>query len=85
MGCGVENCIKSYQKCITAVIHFFGKVRPRHSCNEMDGLRVEYPDWSFLLRASNTEAKLRLIVDARSEELLESKEKELLDTLEELK
>ncbi|MEX0878015.1 MAG: hypothetical protein WDZ40_04135 [Candidatus Spechtbacterales bacterium] len=51
----------------------------------MDGLRVEYPDWSFLLRASNTEAKLRLIVDARSEELLESKEKELLDTLEELK
>ncbi|HBG29748.1 phosphomannomutase [Sinimarinibacterium flocculans] len=35
-----------------------------------DGLSVEYPDWRFNLRASNTEPLLRLNVEARGDEQL---------------
>lgn len=50
--------------------------------NDTDGVRVEYSDWGFLLRASNTEAKLRLIIDAKTGELVEEKKAELLELLE---
>ncbi|MCI0331489.1 MAG: phosphomannomutase/phosphoglucomutase [candidate division Zixibacteria bacterium] len=38
-----------------------------------DGLTVEYPDWWFNLRPSNTEPLLRLNVEADSPELLQEK------------
>ena len=49
--------------------------------NESDGILVEYPNWRFLLRPSNTEPKLKLIVDAREPGLLEEKKGELLELL----
>ncbi len=41
--------------------------------NTMDGLRVDYPDWWFLVRASNTEPVLRLGLEAKNKELLDQK------------
>ncbi len=38
--------------------------------DRMDGLTVEYGDWWFNVRASNTEPLLRLNVEARTEEIL---------------
>jgi len=51
--------------------------------NEMDGIRVEYPNWGFLLRPSNTEQKLRLIIDAREADLMDEKREELVSLLQE--
>ena len=45
---------------------------------ELDGFSVEYPDWHFNVRASNTEPLLRLIVEARDEKLMAAKRDELL-------
>jgi phosphomannomutase len=45
---------------------------------EIDGLSVEYPDWWFNIRGSNTEPLLRLTVEARSQELMEEKRDTLL-------
>ncbi len=45
---------------------------------ELDGFSVEYPDWHFNVRASNTEPLLRLIVEARDEKLMTAKRDELL-------
>ncbi len=45
---------------------------------ELDGLSVEYPDWHFNVRASNTEPLLRLIVEAKNSALMEEKRDELL-------
>jgi len=45
---------------------------------EIDGLRVDYKDWWFLVRASNTEPLLRLVVEARTKSLMEEKKKELI-------
>jgi len=44
---------------------------------KIDGLTIEYPDWWFNLRPSNTEPLLRLSIEANSKELLEEKTNEL--------
>jgi phosphomannomutase len=46
--------------------------------DHLDGLTVEYDDWWFNVRPSNTEPLLRLNVEARAAELLEEKTKEVL-------
>ena len=43
-----------------------------------DGLTVEFDDWWFNVRPSNTEPLLRLNVEARTEELLREKTEEVL-------
>lgn len=46
--------------------------------HELDGLKVDYSDWWFNVRASNTEPLLRLNLEAKTKELMEEKKKELL-------
>jgi phosphomannomutase len=44
----------------------------------MDGISVEYPDWHFNVRGSNTEPMLRLNLEATTEELMHAKRDEVL-------
>ncbi len=46
--------------------------------NGMDGISVEYPDWWFNVRGSNTEPVLRLNLEARTEEMMKEKRDEVL-------
>jgi phosphomannomutase len=48
----------------------------------LDGLTVEYPDWWFNLRKSNTEPYLRLNVEARDERVFDRRKKEVIDLIE---
>ena len=54
--------------------HFKGANNIYH----LDGLSVEYQDWWFNVRKSNTEPLLRLNLEADTKELMEVKTKELL-------
>lgn len=45
----------------------------------IDGLRVDFNDWWFNVRPSNTEPLLRLVIEAKTKELLEQKTKELTE------
>ena len=45
----------------------------------LDGITVEYPDFWFNVRPSNTESLLRLNLEAKSKELMEQKRDEVLD------
>ena len=47
----------------------------------LDGITVEYPDYWFNVRASNTEPIIRLTVEARSREIMEVKRYELLNLI----
>lgn len=47
----------------------------------IDGLSVEYSDWRFNLRKSNTEALLRLNLEAKSKELMEQKRDEVVQLI----
>jgi phosphomannomutase len=46
--------------------------------DHLDGLTVDFPDWWFSLRASNTQPLLRLNVEADDPETLNRKTRELL-------
>ena len=45
---------------------------------ELDGISVDYDDWHFNVRPSNTEPLLRLNLEARSQKLMERKRDEVL-------
>jgi phosphomannomutase len=52
--------------------------------NRLDGIRCEFAkDWWFIVRPSNTEPLLRLIVEASSKELMEQKRDELVALIKE--
>jgi phosphomannomutase len=48
------------------------------SASEISGLRIDFSDWWFVLRAGSTEPKLRLVVEADTEEKLEMRKQELI-------
>ncbi len=48
----------------------------------LDGLTVEFKNWWFNIRPSNTEPLLRLNLEADSEELMEKKKKEVIGLLQ---
>ena len=51
-------------------------VQPHHYT--LDGISIEYPDWHFNVRASNTEPLLRLNLEATTPELMAQKRDEVL-------
>ena len=55
--------------------HFIAQESPTFESAE-DGYRVEFADWWFSVRSSNTEPLLRLIVEARDEQTLQEKVRE---------
>ncbi len=48
---------------------------------DFDGYRVEYPEWWFNIRPSNTEPYLRLVAEADNPELLEQKLKKIREII----
>ena len=45
---------------------------------ELDGVSIEYPDWHFNVRPSNTEPMLRLNLEAKTPELMAAKRDEVV-------
>ncbi|PJA87031.1 MAG: phosphomannomutase, partial [Candidatus Moranbacteria bacterium CG_4_9_14_3_um_filter_42_9] len=50
--------------------------------DKTDGISIDYADWRFNLRGSNTEPLIRLNVEAKSKELMEEKKEELLKLIQ---
>lgn len=50
---------------------------------DFDGYRIEFKDWWFNIRPSNTEPYLRLLMEARTEEMLQQKLDEMKQVLKE--
>ncbi|HBB36725.1 MAG: Phosphomannomutase [Candidatus Moranbacteria bacterium GW2011_GWC1_45_18] len=46
--------------------------------SEMDGVKIEFPDWWLNVRPSNTEPVLRLNLEANTKEMMEAKRDEVL-------
>jgi phosphomannomutase len=49
--------------------------------NDLDGITIEYEDWWFNVRGSNTEPLLRLNLEAKTKELMEEKRDEVLNII----
>jgi len=48
---------------------------------EIDGISIEYKDWRFNVRKSNTEPLLRLNIETRSQKLLDERREELVELI----
>lgn len=49
--------------------------------SELDGVKIEYPDWWLNVRPSNTEPVLRLNLEANTKERMEEKRDEVLGAI----
>jgi phosphomannomutase len=70
----INSRVKDQAASIEEVAAAFGA----GAADRTDGLTVEFRDWWFNVRPSNTEPLLRLNVEARTEELLKDKTEEVL-------
>jgi phosphomannomutase len=65
----------------SAVMERIARAYPEEREGRLDGLSVEFEDWWFNVRPSNTEPLLRLNVEARTEKLLQEKTEEVLSLI----
>jgi phosphomannomutase len=72
----INTPVSDVQGKLQALEEHFGK--EAQSFDHMDGITIDYGDWWFNVRPSNTEPLLRLNVEASSKPLMEQKRDELL-------
>ena len=77
----INNEVKDVTAVIAKAEGVYGKEAEK--VDKTDGVSIEYKDWRFNLRGSNTEPVIRLNVEARTEELMEKKKDELLKMIKE--
>jgi phosphomannomutase len=65
--------IEKKQEAMDAVRNYFLTSEKPTANYDFDGYRVEFPEWWFNIRPSNTEPYLRLLAEARTEVLLNQK------------
>jgi phosphomannomutase len=73
----INSRVDDQQGAIEAIASAYGEGRQ----DRTDGLTVEFDDWWFNVRPSNTEPLLRLNVEARTDELLKKGTEEVLATI----
>ncbi len=95
-GKNISELIKPYQKyCHSGEINFkvknkekilekLEKKYKKGKISKLDGLRVDFKDWWFLVRASNTEPVLRLVIETKTKKKTEEKKKELTNLIREM-
>ena len=65
--------IEKKREAMDAVRDYFMKSEKATVSFDFDGYRVEFPDWWFNIRPSNTEPYLRFIAEAKSTKMLDEK------------
>lgn len=62
-----------------------GKIKEKYvdaQISEFDGVSIEYADWRANIRPSNTEPLFRLNIEAKNQEILDLRKKEIVDFLQ---
>jgi len=72
----INSTVNDVQGKLQALEEHFGK--QAQSIDHLDGITLDFGDWWFNVRPSNTEPLLRLNVEANSRELMEQKRDEVL-------
>ena len=82
--CGEINRVLTDPKAAIAAVEEKYTVDSLH-VDRTDGLSIEFVDWRFNLRMSNTEPVVRLNVESRGNQaLMETKTQELLNFLQDI-
>ncbi|MBI9101058.1 MAG: phosphomannomutase/phosphoglucomutase [Spirochaetales bacterium] len=67
---------------VDATIQYLVEKYSEADISLLDGYKFDYPDWWFIIRKSGTEPLLRLVAEAKTKDLLESKLKDIIPVLE---
>ena len=62
--------IQDKARAIDALVKIFTAEEKPAAVYDFDGVRMEFADWWFSVRSSNTEPWLRLLIEARDEKIL---------------
>src|SRR5258708_3617273 len=73
----INTHVNDVQGKLKAIEEHFGK--DARSVDHLDGVTIDYGDWWFNVRPSNTEPLLRLNVEAQTRPLMEQKRDELIE------
>ena len=71
----INFTINNKTEAMEAVVNHFITTENPTAQHDFDGYRIEFQDWWFNIRPSNTEPYLRLILEAKNQELLIEKRK----------
>ena len=77
--------IERKKEAMDAVRDYFMSTEKATAYMDFDGYRVEFPDWWFNIRPSNTEPYLRFLCEATSKELLDEKVAKVREIVEQFK
>jgi phosphomannomutase len=77
--------IERKKEAMDAVRDYFMSTEESTAYMDFDGYRVEFPDWWFNIRPSNTEPYLRFLCEATSKELLDEKVAKVREIVEQFK
>lgn len=77
--------IERKAEAMEAVKNWFTSFEKPTAIMDFDGYRVEFPDWWFNIRPSNTEPYLRLIAEAKGEKMLQEKVAKAREIIESFK
>lgn len=73
----INSTVESKEKVFSALKEKYQDA----NINELDGVTIEYPDFWFNVRGSNTEPKIRLNLEAKTKEIMEEKRDEVLQII----
>jgi len=73
----INTHVNDVQGKLQAIEEHFG--RDAQSVDHLDGLTIDYGDWWFNVRPSNTEPLLRLNIEAKTQPLMEQKRDEVIE------
>ncbi|MBL7017018.1 MAG: phosphomannomutase/phosphoglucomutase, partial [Kiritimatiellales bacterium] len=65
--------VEQKDEAIAALVKTCAEAEKPEAVYDFDGVRMEFPDWWFSVRSSNTEPYLRLLIEAKNEKLLAEK------------
>ena len=74
--------VEKKQWVMDEVKRYFDEHEPPLKFYDFDGYRLEFEDWWFNIRPSNTEPYLRFLAEAKSRELLDEKTRLIYDIVE---
>ncbi len=78
----INFTIEQKKEAMEAVKEHFCAIESPTKILDFDGYRVEFADWWFNIRPSNTEPYLRLLMEARTEAMLQEKLEEMKAVLQ---
>ena len=65
--------IKEKLKAMNEIVNYFEKAGEKFKFSDIDGYRMDFDDWWFSIRPSNTEAYLRFLAEGKDKEILKEK------------